>query len=468
MQWVIIFTMKNRTLVFALITVVLVAIGMVSFAWSSRPRLVEVYPQAGATNIPATSKIELVFSRPMEQESFENRVMIEPAISGSYNWEGNKLTFTPDQPWPGGKTITVTLKGGARAASWITFPLGGQSWSFDTSGESLAYLWPADGKANIYALDPLSGEIRQLTKGMDVLDYSVSRDGMMVYFSASNAMAGANLYRLSLTGDHSASNEAYQAELLLDCEGAQCRSPEASADNEYLAYEYIAPGLGSESEPAQIRMLELSSGEKRSVGQEGHETVQPGWSSGGLLAYYDRTDGAYQLYDPKDQTTVSFPNQTGQPGTWSPDSKYYLAPEISYSSSTRGGETGSSHLIRYQAESELTVDLSGADLVEDVEPVYSPDGSFIAFARKFLDAEHWTFGRQIWVMNADGSNSHSITDEADYNHYDLAWSRDGQSLAYVRFNQAKLSEQPELWMVSADGSNPIQLVIGGYSPVWIP
>ncbi len=77
--------------------------------------------------------------------------------------------------------------------------MGRQSWSFTTSGETLAYLWPSDGKADIYALNPLTGEIRQFTYGMGVLDYSASSDGMMIYFSASNSQGGADLYRIDRT-----------------------------------------------------------------------------------------------------------------------------------------------------------------------------------------------------------------------------------------------------------------------------
>ena len=71
-------------------------------------------------------------------------------------------------------------------------------------------------------------------------------------------------------------------------------------------------------------------------------------------------------------------------------------------------------------------------------------------------------------MNADGSNPHPIMNEPDYNHYDLAWSWDSLRLAYVQFNEAKKYEPAELWIVDSNGKNPVQLVIGGYSPVWIP
>jgi Tol biopolymer transport system component len=161
-------------------------------------------------------------------------------------------------------------------------------------------------------------------------------------------------------------------------------------------------------------------------------------------------------------------NQTGQPGDWIPGGEYYLAPEIFYYRAPNNTERGSSHLIRYSATKSQVQDLSNSMDVEDAEAVYSPDGDSIAFARKFLDEAHWSLGRQLWTMKSDASDAHAITDEADYNHYDLAWSRDGLKLAYVRFDETKPANPPELWMVNADGSNALQLVIGGYSPVWIP
>lgn len=460
--------MKKRIAVIAVIGVLLAGLGMLIFAWNSQPKLVEVYPQDGAADIQTTTPLRLVFSSRMQEESVNSRISIEPAIRGNFSWENDGLTFTPSQPWPGGQTIHITLSRGARADNWLSISMKQQSWSFSTSSEKLAYLWPSDGQADLYTLNPLNGNIQCFTDGMRVLDYCVSSSGMVFYFSAGNARGGASLYRLSRAGAAGGVDSAGQVEQLLDCGAAQCRSPVISADDQYVAYEYVMPGVGGASTAAQIWMLYLTSEQSEPIGSERHETLQPSWSSSGLLAYYDRSSQGYEIYNPQDESRIFLANPTGQPGAWSPDGEYYLAPDVTYTQYPNGAEAGVSQLIRYDVHSQGGENLSWSGFVEDVDAVYTGDGSRVVFTRKFLDTENWTPGRQVWIMNADGSGAQAITSEADYNHYDLAVSLDSRMVAYVRFNQVTIADPPELWVANADGSNPVQLVIGGYSPTWIP
>jgi Tol biopolymer transport system component len=450
------------------LALLIVAIGMVIFAWNSKPNLVETYPLKGESGMPATTAIRLTFSNRMQQNSVIQRLKIDPDIKGSFTWDQNILTFTPEQPWPAGSTISLTLQPGARASGWLSFPMGGDRWFFSVNQAMLAYLWPSDGSADIYALTPSTGVIMRYTDRMGVLDFTVSADGIELYFSAKNSSGGTSLYQIDRTQVLSSSETTYQPKELLDCGKAQCRSPAVSADNQYLAYEYILPDPSGGSGPAQIWRLNLATMATDAIGSEGHETVQPSWSSKEWIAYYDITSSGYVVTNLNTQERTLLPNQTGQPGEWNPAGDYYLAPEIYYYQAPGETERGTSHLIRYGIPSRTMEDISMSLDVEDAEAIYSPDGRFIAFARKFLDEAHWTLGRQLWIMNADGSNAHQITNEADFNHYDLAWSRDGQALAYVQFDESKPFNPPELWMINVDGRNPIQLVIKGYSPIWIP
>jgi Tol biopolymer transport system component len=460
--------MKFKHVAIGIITLILILIGFVAFAWKNRPELIDVHPDDNASNVPVTSQIRLEFSQPMERVSVISHITITPAQDGKYRWDGNLLIFTPDQSWPSGQEVNVSLAEGTKAASWLALPMRGESWSFSTREASLAYLWPSDGPSDIYALNPVTGEVHPYTHRMGVLEFTSSNDGIKIYFSSSNIKGGSDLYELDLIEESNTDDNFYQPKKLLDCGSSQCRSPGISFDNKLLAYERLIPnpmgGLG----PAQIWLLSIPDLDGELIGQATHETIQPVWSSTGWLAFYDQTSQVYEVINPATKVRFQLINQTGQPGNWSPDGQYYLAPEMMYYPSTDDTETGISHLLQYSIDAETSGDLSKADNVEDVEGHYSPDGGSIAFARKYLDMEQWSFGRQIWIMNADGSNPHPITDEPDYNHYDLSWSWDSLRLAYVRFNEAKKHEPVELWMIDSNGKNPVQLVIGGYSPVWIP
>ena len=106
--------------------------------------------------------------------------------------------------------------------------------------------------------------------------------------------------------------------------------------------------------------------------------------------------------------------------------------------------------------------------LEDTAPAFSPDGNWLAFARKYLTLALWTPGRQIWLMRPDGTEARQVTNTPDTNHYNLAWSPDGSRIAYSRFNQNAPTDPPEIWLVDPTSGEEAQLVIGGYAPKWIP
>jgi Tol biopolymer transport system component len=127
-----------------------------------------------------------------------------------------------------------------------------------------------------------------------------------------------------------------------------------------------------------------------------------------------------------------------------------------------------SHLILFNLERVESQSLTLQEDLEDTAPSFSPDGAYLAFARKSLHRDSWKPGRQLWIMRTGTWQAEALTDDAVYNHFAFAWSPLGDMLAYVRFNQSVLSEPPELWVMDPFSGLATQLIIGGHSPQWIP
>jgi Tol biopolymer transport system component len=78
-------------------------------------------------------------------------------------------------------------------------------------------------------------------------------------------------------------------------------------------------------------------------------------------------------------------------------------------------------------------------------PAWSPDGTKIVFGGPVNK-------RDIWVMNADGSNKINLTDK--YAGGFPAWSPDSSKITFSSTNKWGNSE---IWVMNADGSNQINL-----------
>ena len=104
--------------------------------------------------------------------------------------------------------------------------------------------------------------------------------------------------------------------------------------------------------------------------------------------------------------------------------------------------------------------LTDNDIAMDGHPVWSPDGSQIAF-----HSDSQTGGVfEIHVMDADGSNIRQLTDIGGVN-WDPAWSPDGQMLVF-----SHLEDSWSLYTVNADGSGlrSLDAAGSGWKPAWSP
>ncbi|MBP1694277.1 MAG: hypothetical protein H6Q37_2160 [Chloroflexi bacterium] len=474
----------KRNWILPLAVLVLAAIAGAVY-WLSTPRLSGFAPQNNALDVPAGTELRLTFSRAMQPDDVIQRLKIDPPTPGKYRWEGNTLVFTPVQSWEAGTTVQVKLAAGARANGRLALPLiGDTAWSFSIRQPRLLYLYPSDSPANIYIYNPRTEKSQPVTDAAaGVLEYDVTPDGGAIYYSAQNSLGGSDIYRLELSGD-SASAQAVQ---VLACQQAQCRAPSIAPGEDLLAYELTSSPASNQAGYPRVWLLPLVKGqsadgkvtvkpakESRLAGDPAHQTSQPDWSPNGNLSYYDSTQKAFIVLDPHSGKNTALPNQTGEPGSWSPDSTVYVAAEIFFNAGGSGEPANelqpvaSSHLLRFNVTDGTIQDLTQTENLEDTTPVFSPDGSQLALARKYLDAQRWTPGRQLWVMRANGASAQQLTDEPDYNHFDFAWSPTGSQIAFVRFNQTAPTDLPMVLIYDLPRGFASEVVTGGYAPHWIP
>jgi Tol biopolymer transport system component len=128
------------------------------------------------------------------------------------------------------------------------------------------------------------------------------------------------------------------------------------------------------------------------------------------------------------------------------------------------------HVMDANAATNDVVNLTNSD--GHSNPAYSPDGSRIAFV------SGGPRGYDIFVMNADGSGRRQVTDTGPdatgrADSYPT-WSPDGTQIAFVANNigpGGDGSGDREIWMVNADGSERTLLTNNNsddYYPAWSP
>jgi len=181
----------------------------------------------------------------------------------------------------------------------------------------------------------------------------------------------------------------------------------------------FAPGQGSDQEDWELVVMNLDGSGRRQLTDNQEQEFLPHFSPDGTQLIYTRyTSGGY-----------------GVPGAESRVTVYDFAT----------GETR-----------DLTKN------GKDSYPVWSPDGSRIAF----LSYRNSPQGRRsLWVMNADGSDVHEVAspsgDKLDIMWGDIAWSSKDWILFVVAENDADTCFKTRLDVIRPDGTQRTKVTDGG-------
>ena len=421
--------------------------------WQLSPRVLSHQP--AEAELHGRQPLSVEFSQAMNPASVEPGIKLTPPQAGELTWneDFDQITFTPSETWPAGQSVALEINKGIRSSIWLPM-LRAYRTTLQISPYLLTYLWPAEGSSNLYAANPESGESQALTEEKNgVLDYFLPPDGLSIIYSRSNEDGTSSILVLDrITSLRS---------ILVDCRDGLCRFPQLSPDGTLLAYEFISSEGGI---LPGIRVYNLNDQTIINPGAPNEYLENPLWGSSGWLAFYNQTRKGYIFWQPVTEQHIFLPNDTGGDGSWSPDGRYFICSQIQFTSQTLAPR----HLILFDTREEVILDLSDGSLLEDLNPSFSPIGATLAYSRKSLDPQNWSPGRQLWVMDVNTGDNQQLTDSVDHHHSSFTWHPDGESLAFVRYNQAALTEPPEIWLIDKDGTGKMRLIINGYAPGWIP
>ena len=453
--------LNRRTLVIGIL--ILIAALAAGGYWLLTPKVTSILPAENAADIFTDSPIQITFSTAIRPDGIERYLRVEPNTTGIYQVIDNTLVFTPSIPWAQDTHVKVTVLPGIKSTLGLSL-VTGRSWSFTTRHPWLFYLMDSVDRTDLYSIDPSGLDTQKvLPNGDSVLDYDIGPDHS-VYYSTGTADGGTLIRKADLVSQSTTD--------LAACPDAVCTQLRISPDEGILVYYSVDRSTSTVKK--ETGAVDAEAGERptgwqgKPVGIKDHATRDPAWSTGGWLAFYDETSAAFQFYYPPDGKRVSFNNATGEPGSWSADGKMYAAPDINYNDGLSGAPIYYSQIISYNPQTGDRTELTRDNRMEDLLPTFSPDGTQVVFARRYLNPENWTPGRQVWAMNVDGSNIRPLTNSPVDNHLGFAWSPSGDMLAYLQFNTASLTGKRGLWLMDMSTGSTRQILVDAYNLQWLP
>jgi Tol biopolymer transport system component len=416
----------------------------------------------------------LHFSVPMQPESVESRLELDPPAPGRFLWSGDmrNVSFLPQYPLDAAQVYTLRLAAGSRAQGGRGLAED-ESWPIPVRQAAVIYLSPSQGSELWRASLDGKPPVKLTTTGGKIYDFAVSLDGNHIAYSVQNEQKGFDLWEIERPGSRAEYSRAEysraednQARLLLPCQTDWCTSPAYAPDGSRILYARRQAGENSAAGPEAPRLWVLDLPGLTTAALFQDTTIggyDPAWSPDGhYLAFIDGLSNEIRVLDLQAKVDFSVPSEMGVTGAWSPDSRHLLTVNIELS-----GEQAyiTVEAVDVQTQAVRRVLGDAGQPREYSVPAWSPDGRWLAIAIRPVSG---AMGKQLWLVRPDGSNSILITGDPLMNHASYHWDPSGQKIVFQRVQLGSSDAKPEVVVWDQKTGEIITLAEDAFLPQWVP
>lgn len=435
-------------------------------AGSEVPAVTLVWPLDGDDAVRPDTDAAVHFNVPMDRESVAAALRVTPRVGCEPVWRDDTvLNIVPSPAWPEGARVTVEVGRGAKSATGV--PIGkSYRWSFTIARQYLAVAStsPSDGAIGVpldssitiifdRAVDPatVDGNVRVAPNVPGAL--SLLDDKTLLY-DPQRDWEASSTYRLTLEGGP--------------------RGIKA-LDGHELEADYVF--TFSTVLQTVIAEVDVDSGDTRTILSLGDKAVGAIWSPDGTrialaiqaevpevevwgffgsLWVYDRVAGTLDKVGEGSLWTES--NDLNN--TWSPDGVRLLYSDVWHPERPAGIWRAA-----VGGAPELIISSQSDDMIKCANPVWSPNGSRIAY-RLYGD---WM--SHVYVAGADGTGHHEIArypiKVSEYSFRGLHWSPDGRYVSVEEEDEAA-GGGLAVFLLDPEGRVAPRRLCAGWRHSWSP
>lgn len=458
--------MKNnpRTFWVIVLGIVLLLIGasaaVILMGGTPSLRARTLFPVADST-ASTTTRIAVTFPRPMNQDSLNGKVFIEPAVPFELGWIENEMLILPLTPLQPDTAYKITVGPGVQDSTGAE--MGGTvEWNFRTRQPRLAYIRPVgmDGLGELWwSNQDGSDAVRLSAENQRVTSFGVAPDGSALLYAVEESPTTANLWRVDTTNPIPTQITKEQ--------NVYFQAPHYGSSVDMVSVEVRRPLVDTPEElgPPILELRRPADGSPAGTIYDGEGAFAYGarWSRDGTkIAFIDANAGAIGVFNFTSDYRF-YPLSYLELGqqAWSPDGNALV-----YSSVQLGtGGAGLSLVTRDLASGAET--MIQPTVIEGAEAAWSPDGFYIAYS--FAPPAVQSRGRGIWITSRDGVETILVTAEPFITNYRPLWSPDGTWLLYSHIDPiAGFNAPPALWVIRPDGTEAHEVAPSAVAALWVP